>query len=306
MSISVIIPTLNAEKYLPGQLSMLQAQKRRADEIIVIDSESTDSTTDIACEYGCSIYSVPRREFNHGGTRNIAAGYANGKYLVFLTQDALPVDTNLLQNLAKPLEKDRNAAMGYGRQIAYGHARSIEKFVREFNYPPESYSKQKADIDRLGVKTFFCSNACAIYNKQIFTGLGGFREDTIMNEDMEFVFRAVMSDYKACYAADAAVWHSHDYTLFEQFKRYVDIGVFFANNPVLKSYAKNESEGIRYISQAARYLTENGEYASLIHLFLDSLARFVGYRVGYRFRKIPVSLLVRISMNRNYWRNRSR
>ena len=288
---------------MPGQLSMLQAQERKAQEIIVIDSESTDDTVKLACEAGCRVIPVPRKDFNHGGTRNIAAGYAKGRYLVFLTQDALPVDANLLNNLAMPLEKDRDIAMGYGRQIAYGHARSIEKFVREFNYPPESSIKQKTDIDRLGVKTFFCSNACAIYNKQIFTSLGGFRKDTIMNEDMEFVFRAVMNDYKACYAADAAVWHSHDYTLSEQFKRYVDIGVFFANNPVLKSYAKNESEGIRYISQAARYLIENGEYAGLIHLFLDSLARFVGYRMGYRFRKIPVSLLVKISMNRNYWRN---
>jgi len=247
MSISVIIPTLNAGRYLPDQLSMLQSQKCKALEIIIIDSESTDATTKIAREAGCKVYNITRKDFNHGGTRNIAAGYAKGKYLVFLTQDALPVDTNLLHNLALPLEKDLNAAMGYGRQIAYGHARSIEKFVREFNYPPESYIKQKTDIDSLGVKTFFCSNACAIYNKQIFTELGGFREDTIMNEDMEFVFRAVMSDYKACYAADAAVWHSHDYTLSEQFKRYVDIGVFFANNPVLKSYSKNESEGLRYI-----------------------------------------------------------
>ena len=305
MSISVIIPTLNAGQYLPGQLSILQSQNHKAEEIIIIDSESEDETVKLACEAGCRVIPIARKDFNHGKTRNIAAGQAKGDYLVFLTQDALPVDNNLLHNLVTPLDRDELIAMGYGRQIAYDHARSIEKFVRGFNYPSNSYMKQKSDIETLGVKTFFCSNACAVYNKQIFFDLGGFREDTIMNEDMEFVFRAVMGDYKAYYAADAAVWHSHDYTPMEQFRRYVDIGVFFANNPVLKSYSRNESEGIKYIKQAALYLMKNGEHLSLVHLFLDSLARFVGYRVGYRFRKIPVSVLVNISMNRNYWRNKT-
>jgi len=301
LKLSVIIPTLNAGKYLPDLLTKLFAQTIHDKEIIIIDSESDDRTIEIARSYNVRVQSVPRKEFNHGQTRNIAARDASGEFLVFLTQDALPVNNSLLENLMSPLEKDPEIAMSYGRQIAYDHSRTLEKFIRGFNYPDKSMTRGKKDIASLGVKTFFCSNACALYRKDIFWDLGGFRNDTIMNEDMDFVYRAVMSGYKVHYAADAQVLHSHDYTLLEQFRRYVDIGVFFANNKNITSSSRNENEGIRYILQASRYLIKNKELNELVYLFLDSFARFLGYRLGLHYRMFSPRTMCRISMNRNYW-----
>ena len=122
-----------------------------------------------------------------------------------------------------------------------------------------------------------------------------------MNEDMEYFYRAVMAGYKVHYAADARVWHSHNYTFFEQFRRYVDIGVFFSNNRDLAAYSRNETEGIRYILAAARYLIDKNEPWQLPHLLLDSIARFLGYRAGKNYRLLPVKYMEYISMNKAYW-----
>jgi len=301
MKLTVIIPTLNAGRYLSNLIERLSSQTVSEKEIIVIDSASDDDTAGIARSFGVTVKSITRREFNHGRTRNVAADEASGEYLAFLTQDALPVDGQLLENLIAPLENDGRIAASYGRQIAYEHAYLIEKFIRGFNYPEESLTKEKCDIPALGVKTFFCSNACAAYRSDVFRTLGGFRGDTIMNEDMEYFYRAVMAGYKVHYAADARVWHSHNYTFFEQFRRYVDIGVFFSNNRDLAAYSRNETEGIKYILAAARYLIEKNEPWQLPHLLLDSVARFLGYRAGKNYRLLPVKYMEYISMNKAYW-----
>jgi rhamnosyltransferase len=299
--LSVIIPTLNAEGYLPRLLGRLSSQTLADRETIVIDSGSDDRTVEMAASFNAEVQTIPRREFNHGGTRNRVARTARGRFLVFLTQDVLPVDDSLLENLTAPLERDQEIAVSYGRQVAYDDAYTIEKFIRTFNYPAESRTRDRGDISGLGVKTFFCSNACAAYRGDVFKQLGGFREDTIMNEDMEFVYRAVMSGYKVHYAADAQVWHSHNYTLLEQFRRYVDIGVFFSDNRELASFARNEDEGKRYLLAASDYLIRNGRASRLPHLFLDTVARFVGYRVGRNYRLLPGRVLRSISMHGNYW-----
>ncbi len=301
MKISVIIPTLNASHYLPRLLGRLSRQTVKPLEIIVIDSASTDDTPRVAQDAGVSFLSIPRSEFNHGGTRNRAASSAQGEYLVFLTQDALPMNDHLLQNLVEPLADDSLTAISYGRQVAYEGAREIEKFVRAFNYPDKSLRKGRDDIERLGIKTFFCSNACAAYNAEVFRSLGGFRADTIMNEDMEYVFRAVQRGYFSYYAAGASVWHSHDYSISQQFRRYIDIGVFFSCNQDIMRCARNEGEGVKYLTAALGVLLGKRCYRDVFHLVVDSMARFAGYRIGLSQGSVPASLMRRISMNTGYW-----
>jgi rhamnosyltransferase len=299
MKVSIIIPTLNAHKVLPGLLDVLNRNGNH--EIIVIDSESDDDTLEAIKSYDVKLIRIKRKEFDHGGTRNFAAGFASGEYLVFLTQDALPVDDRTIDNLVKPMQDDPGIAVTYGRQTAYPSARPLERFIREFNYPPKSMKKTRDDVTSMGVKTFFCSNACAAYRKSIFTELGGFLTNTIMNEDMEFVHRAVMKGYSVYYAADAIVYHSHDYSFSEQLKRYFDIGVFFEDNPDIKAKSRNESEGFRYIVEACRFILKNKEYCEFIYLVTDTLARFSGYRFGSRYRSLPEKVIKMLSMNKGYW-----
>lgn len=90
MKISVIIPTLNCENVIGLLLEKLWNQTIKPLEVIVIDSESDDNTREIARKAGANVIEIKRKDFNHGGTRNLAAEHSAGDILVFLTQDALP------------------------------------------------------------------------------------------------------------------------------------------------------------------------------------------------------------------------
>ena len=99
MTISVIIPTLNAAQHLQPLLSRLREQSFPPDEILVVDSASTDGTAALAQSLGARVISIPRESFDHGGTRHLAATEARGDLLLFLTQDALPADDSYIRNL---------------------------------------------------------------------------------------------------------------------------------------------------------------------------------------------------------------
>ena len=78
MKISVIIPTLNAGTSIGKLLSSLGAQDIGTPEITVIDSSSDDDTVDIAKGFGVKTIVIPKSDFNHGKTRNMAAMDARG------------------------------------------------------------------------------------------------------------------------------------------------------------------------------------------------------------------------------------
>ena len=228
--VSVIIPTYNAGQGFIKLLNNLQEQAVKPSEIIVVDSDSRDETVKLAKSQNCKVISINCANFDHGTTRNIAISNINTEFAVFLTQDVVPADEYMVEELIKPMQADQNIAICYGRQLARPNARPLESFAREFNYPAESILKTKNDVEALGLKTFFCSNSCSAVRCSIFNKLGGFKNNVIVNEDMLFASKAILEDYSVYYAADARVYHSHPYSLAQTFRRYFNIGRFFADN----------------------------------------------------------------------------
>ena len=102
----------------------------------------------------------------------------------------VPADVYLVEKLVSAFEKEKVAA-AYARQLPDKDCDIIERYTRSFNYPKESSVKTKADLDRLGIKTFFCSNVCAMYRRSIYEKLGGFVKHTIFNEDMIFAGKLI-------------------------------------------------------------------------------------------------------------------
>ena len=198
MSVSVIIPTLNAEKELPKLLYTLHRQKQRIDEIIVIDSESSDRTVEICKEdKSVSLIQIKRKDFDHGKTRDLAFRSSKGDIVVFLTQDALPQNRYFLGRLIAPLSKD-TVVLSTGRQIPKKNATRMERLVRLFNYPESSYIRSKDDLSRMGIKTFFCSDVCAAYKRDFYFELGGFDYPIKTNEDMFFAAKVINAGYCSC------------------------------------------------------------------------------------------------------------
>ena len=303
-SVSIIIPTRNAEGYINELIDKLNTQTIKPLEIIIVDTASKDNTKTICESYELvKFIQINDGEFDHGGTRNRAAREASGDILIFMTQDALPENELFIEELIKSLGEN-NIVASYGRQVARKEAGPLEVFAREFNYPDKDIIKTKADIDKLGVKTFFLSNVCSAFIKDEFWKVNGFPEKTIMNEDMIISSKLIFNNKKVLYASKARVIHSHQYTYMQQFKRNFDVGVVFVDSSEYFNGVKSESEGIKYVKQSAKYLIKIGKAYLIPHLIIDSGFRFIGYKAGKSYKKIPMKLVKKMSMHSFYFNNK--
>ncbi len=100
--LTIIVPTYNASEYLPSLLARIESQSIKNYELIVVDSSSNDNTIDIAQSHRANVITIPQPEFDHGGTRTLAAMEAKGDILVYLTQDALLYNEYAVENIIKP------------------------------------------------------------------------------------------------------------------------------------------------------------------------------------------------------------
>jgi rhamnosyltransferase len=300
MRVSVIVPTRNGGRYLGRLFKTLKEQTFRSVQILVVDSSSDDDTSSICKAFGADLIQTDAKSFDHGGTRNLAASKAIGDVLVLMTQDALFKNNDCLKNLIRPLE-DPIIAASYGRQIPREDANPIEIFARHFNYPSVKSVKRFEDLPKLGVKTFFFSNACSAIKRSAYEEVGGFPEKTIMNEDMFLAAKFIVKGYRIAYQPDAVVYHSHNYSLGIQFKRYFDIGVFFYRNRWIKDLSNSEREGIKYLKEELRFLSFNEKKKWIPYALADIAIRFLGYRMGLSERYLPISLKKRVSFNKGFW-----
>ena len=244
MLISIIIPTFNAENYLPKLLKNLKNQTVSF-ELIIIDSSSTDNTVTIAKDYTDKIIIIPQIEFDHGGTRTKAAKVATGDIIVFLTQDALPYNDQSIERILEPFN-DSKVGAAYGKQLAYDETSLFGKHLREFNYTDTSYIRTLDDKEKYGIKTAFLSDSFAAYRRTALEKVSWFKDGLIVGEDSYAGAKILLQNYALAYCANAKVYHSHSYSIIEEFKRYFDIGVFHTREHwILETFGKAEGEGGR-------------------------------------------------------------
>jgi rhamnosyltransferase len=296
----LIIPTLNAASDWQRFSSALLACAT-PDEVLIVDSSSTDDTVTLAHSAGFSVCSIPLAEFNHGGTRQFAAEVLpNSEILVYLTQDAIlhgPEDlTNLVAAFDDPL-----VAAAYGRQLPRIGASPMEAHARYFNYPSQSSVRGLGDRERFGFKTIFISNSFAAYRREALMAVGGFPKDVIFGEDTITSAKLLLSGWKIAYVAEAQVYHSHSYTWMQDFKRYFDIGVLHARESwLLRDFGSTGWEGGRFVRSELNYLWP--QYWWLIPSALIRTAlKLVGYRLGRVEKKLSVGWKRRLSMHHRFW-----
>jgi len=278
-SVTVIIPTYNASVYLTQLTKGLGQQQEHIREIIVIDSSSSDDTPEIVKQNGDKLLTIHKNEFNHGRSRNLAAFEAIGNIIIFLTQDSLPCDEYFIKNLIKPL-KDPQIIASFGRQVPQHDASPTEKFARLFNYPDTPMIKKVEDLPKLGIKTFFFSNVCSAIKIKEFKELGGFPENIIMFEDLIFAAKAILKGYKIAYVPEAKVWHSHNFSLIQQFRRYQDAGISLRNNAWIFEHTKANREGAEFLTKQIAYLSQHHQYQWIPYAIAESFFKFAGFWLG--------------------------
>ncbi len=301
MKTSIIIPTYNAQEYLPTLLPSLYAQTLKNFELIIIDSSSQDATCKIAKKYTNNVITIPQNEFDHGGTRTKAAQIAKGEILVFLTQDALPVDEFAIENIIKVFDDEKIGA-AYGRQLSYADTNLFGKHLREFNYPKGLHVRSKSDIKQFGIKTAFLSDSFAAYRKSALEEIGWFKDGLILGEDTYAGAKMILSGYSLAYVSNAKVYHSHSYSIIQEFKRYFDIGVFHkCESWILEEFGKAEGEGLKYLMSEVKYLLTNGAWYLLLEFIIRNGMKYLGYKLGQKYEKLPMWMIQKMSMHHRWW-----
>lgn len=302
MSFCLIIPTYNGGNLFKKSLESIALQSRQPDKLLIIDSSSKDDTIEIASFYTTNIEIISPDEFNHGGTRNKAVQMVSDfDFLVFMTQDAILNTRNDLSNLITFIEHDERLSAVCGRQLPHNDANPLAMHARFFNYPDKSQIKTAEDIERLGIKTVFMSNSFSAYRTKDLISLGGFPANTILAEDMYVAAKMIMDGKKIGYCADACVRHSHNYTFVDEFKRYFDTGVFHSNERwILDYFGSVAGEGKKYVLSELRFLYDK-KPLWIWNSLLNTTAKFIGFKLGYQWQRLPKSWLVKLSMHKKYW-----
>lgn len=300
LSIAVVVPTLNAaadwSHLAPPLLGSISA-----DRVLIVDSSSTDGTADLVREAGFRLHTISCAEFNHGGTRQLAAELLSDvDILVFLTQDAVLAGTDAIRILLESFS-DPAVAAAYGRQLPRGGAAPIETHARLFNYPAQSSVRTLASRDRLGFKAIFVSNSFAAYRREALMAVGGFPRNVIFGEDTITVAKLLLSGWKVAYVAEAKVYHSHSYSWMQDFRRYFDIGVLHARESwLLQEFGSTGGEGGRFVRSELKYLWKENWWVMPSALVRTAL-KLVGYRLGRIENKLSLGMKRRLSMHRRFW-----
>ena len=306
MDIDVIIPVYKPGKELFTLIDRLENQTVAIRQIILMNTEEkyfgqlVYGTRFPEQHKKVKVYHLSKREFDHGGTRRLGVKKTDATVFVMMTQDAMPADEYLIERLTAPLQG--KVAAAYARQLPNESCNFTEKYVRSFNYPEKSFIKSLEDLPRMGIKTYFCSNVCAAYRREIYEELGGFVHHTIFNEDMIYAAGAMKAGWEIAYAADARVIHSHNYTNKQQFHRNFDLGVSQAQHPEVFAGVPSESEGKKMVLHTAKYLWDNKKGIKIPGLIMQSASKYAGYLLGKRYTSLPRSWVIAFSDNKEYWK----
>ena len=304
IKVDVIIPAYHPGKEFSTLIERLTKQTFPIHRIIVMNTEETYWNKELEEKFSIlEVHHLKKQEFDHGATRACAAELSDADVMVFMTQDALPADKSLIENLVKALTEDEKTGAAYARQLPNENCSFVEKYTRSFNYPDRSAVKTKDDLPVYGIKTFFCSNVCAAYKRDIYQKLGGFVRKAIFNEDMIYAGRLIQEGYAVAYAADAKVIHSHNYSCMQQFHRNFDLAVSQKDHPEIFAGISSESEGIRLVISTVKYLLKNKKGMEIPGLIVQSGCKFLGYKLGLHYEKLPEWLVLRCTMNKTYWKS---
>lgn len=223
--VTVAILTFNGASYLEDIFDALETQVCEFEfETLVIDSGSTDSTLEIIRKRpNVRLHEIPNSEFGHGRTRNLAAQLAQGKFIAFLTHDAIPASEKWLSRLVEPLQNSDRIAGVLGRQIPRDKCIPMLKYEIAMTFARQgaNYGTTISNADDLIGRSGFDTGAIKFYSDvNSATRVDFLRKiisyrDVDYAEDQMFAEDFMQAGFSKAYSPDAAVIHSNDLTIKE-------------------------------------------------------------------------------------------
>lgn len=302
MKVDAVIPAYKPGHDLRELVEKLLDQTVRLERIIIIntDREYFDEKEYLIAP-AVEVVHITRHEFDHAGTRDMGLRMSDADYVLFMTMDAIPKDNYLVEKLLSGFRRADNIAVSYARQLPKKDCNRIEQITREFNYPAQSRVQTSDDIKELGIKAYFCSDVCAMYDTSIYRSLGGFKAPAIFNEDMVYAAGALDAGYAVSYCADALVYHSHNYTGRQYYRRNFDLGVSQADHPEIFERFNVKGTGMQLVRKSLAQICRRGTPADIIRLVYYSGMKYLGFRKGKNYHKLSLKSCLKHTSDKEYW-----
>lgn len=302
MKVDAVIPAYKPGHDLRELVEKLLDQTVRLGRIIIIntDREYFDEKEYLIAP-AVEVVHITRHEFDHAGTRDMGLRMSDADYVLFMTMDAIPKDNYLVEKLLSGFRRADNIAVSYARQLPKKDCNRIEQITREFNYPAQSRVQTSDDIKELGIKAYFCSDVCAMYDTSIYRSLGGFKAPAIFNEDMVYAAGALDAGYAVSYCADTLVYHSHNYTGRQYYRRNFDLGVSQADHPEIFERFNVKGTGMQLVRKSLAQICRSGTPADIIRLVYYSGMKYLGFRKGKNYHKLSLESCLKHTSDKEYW-----
>jgi rhamnosyltransferase len=208
-TVSVVIRALDEAEHLPALFSGLLRQSRRPDQVIVVDSGSTDDTVAIARAHGAGVVHIAPQEFSFGRSLNRGCAQATGEVLVFASAHVYPLDEKWLDLLVSPFDRP-DVGLVYGQQTGDDRTHFSELEVLRRWFPEIGDENQESP---------FCNNANCAVRASAWRDLP-YDEELTGLEDLDWAKRALAAGWKIVYEANASVAHIHDESFAQIRNRY--------------------------------------------------------------------------------------
>lgn len=306
MDVQIIIPVYNPDEKFLRLLEALKMQSCRNYSLLIIDSGEKENYEDLVRDWSqVEVKKIPSAEFNHGGTRQLGVNMHPRKDVyVFLTQDAILADEFSLEKLVCVFA-DSRIGCAYGRQLPHEDAGLFARAVREINYPVQSHIRTMEDKEKFGIKTAFLSNSFAAYRREALELVGGFPSHTILCEDMYVAAKMLKQGYSKAYVAEACVYHSHDYSIWQEFRRYFDFGVFHVREKwIRQTFGGAGGSGVDFVKREIALIRQENIFRQLpllMEMVMRDGMKLLGYKFGMTEAHLPLKLKKILSMTKGYW-----
>jgi rhamnosyltransferase len=299
--VSFVLPTRNVDGNISSLLGSIFSQNYSGEiEVLIMDS-SDDKTPEIARQFPVRFVRVEPDDYNYGKTRNEGVAMTDGDFLVFLSTDVEIRDKNWLSKLTQNFDDPKVAGV-YGRQIPKENSTPMEQFFILNTYPAESsvYAPKNGKLEKGLV---FFSNTNSAIRRSVWERIK--IPEMLKSEDQEWAKRVLLSGYRIVYDAEAAVYHSHKYSMKGVFHEYFDSG---AAMPALQqdksldySMGRFVFDGVRFVLGEYKFMARNGHWHWIPYAIIYDLMKFLGIFLGSKQRYMPVWMKRILCKKKNHW-----